>query len=47
MGRVRYTNQHFLLLLFKILWVLSTEKGEHPTFRNVKLTQRVRAARML
>ena len=41
-GRVRYTNQHFLLLLFKILWVLSTEKGEHPTCRNVKLTQCMR-----
>ena len=43
LDQVRYTNQHFILLLFKILWVLSTEKAEHPTCRNVKLTQCVRA----
>ena len=36
-GRVRYTNQHFILLLFKILWVMSTEKGELSTCCNVKL----------
>ena len=38
-GRVQYTNQYFILLLFKILWVLSTEKGEHQTCCNMKLTQ--------
>ena len=41
----KLTDQNFLLLLFKILWVLSTEKGEHATCHNVKLTQHMRACR--
>ena len=36
-GRVQYTDKHFILLLFKILWVMSTEKGEHSTCCTVKL----------
>ena len=32
--QVRCTNQHFILLLINILWVLSTEKGDLPTCRN-------------
>ena len=35
--RVRYTNQILSFFCVKILCVLSTEKGDHPTFHNVKL----------